>query len=300
MNLFSTFDIQSGYNNILVKPEDRHRAAFKMVEGQFKPIIMPFGLMNVPRTFQRMINHYTRPLQIKYRIRQFKVYLNNVLIAIGKEDPPEMHDQIIHKWLEICHKYQLFVQIDKCRFKQQQVEYLGLLINGDKIRLDPTKLKGIMEWPEVLISKGEVRSTLGVLGYQRIFIKNFSKLAAPLTRLTKKEASFIWMEECTAAIQNLKKALTRKLVLWQPIMNKPFFLEVDASDYATGAILFQKNHEGRPRICSVMIFPPPHFSFFFRLPPRYIIPIISPSAYLCLLTSSPLPLPSLGQLYLDP
>jgi hypothetical protein len=180
-----------------------------------------------------MINHYARPLQIKYGTKRFKVYLDDVLIATGKDDPPDMHNQIIREWLAICRKYQLFVQINKCQFKQCQVEYLGLLIDGDKIRPDPTKLKGITEWPEVLTSKGEVRSTLGVLEYQRIFIENFSKLAAPLTKLTKKEAQFVWTEECTAAIQNLKKALTREPVLWQPIMNKPFFLEVDASDYAT-------------------------------------------------------------------
>ena len=95
MNLFSTFDIRSGYNNVLVKPEDRHRAAFKTTEGQYEPVVMPFGLMNAPATFQRMINHYTRPLQVKYGSRRFKVYLDDVLIATGKNDPPELHDQIV-------------------------------------------------------------------------------------------------------------------------------------------------------------------------------------------------------------
>ena len=196
-----------------------------------------------------MINHYMRPLQIKYGSRRFKVYLDDILIATGRNDPPELHDQIVREWLEICRKFQLFLQTEKCRFKQPQVEYLGLLIDGDKICPDPTKLRGLTEWPETLTSKGEVRSTLGVFGYQRIFVENFSKIVAPLTRLTKKEAPFIWTEECTKAIQGLKKKLTGEPVLWQPVMDKPFFLEVDASDYATGAVLFQKDKEGRPRIC---------------------------------------------------
>ena len=102
MDLFSMFDIRSGYNNVLVQPEDRHRAAFKTTEGQFEPVVMPFGLMNAPATFQRMINHYARPLQIKYGTRRFKVYLDDVLVATGKNDPPEMHDQSIREWLEIC------------------------------------------------------------------------------------------------------------------------------------------------------------------------------------------------------
>ena len=249
MDLFSTFNIRSGYNNVLVRPEDRHCAAFKTMEGQFEPVVMPFGLMNAPGTFQRMINHYARPLQIKYGTRRFKVYLDDVLVATGKNNPLEMHDQIIREWLEICCKYQLFLQIDKCRFKQRQVEYLGLLIDGDKMRPDPTKLKGLTDWLEELTCKGEVRSTLGVFGYQRIYVEDFSKIATPLLKLIKKEAPFIWTIECTEAIRKLKQALTSKPVLWQPIMDKPFFLEVDASDYATGAVLFQKNKDRKPRIC---------------------------------------------------
>jgi hypothetical protein len=84
------------------------------VEGQFEPVVMPFRLMNALGTFQRMINHYVYPLQIKYGTKQFKVYLDNMLITTGRDDPPEMHNQIIHEWLEICHKYQLFMQIEKC------------------------------------------------------------------------------------------------------------------------------------------------------------------------------------------
>ena len=90
---------------------------------------------------------------------------------------------------------------------------------------------------------------LGVFGYQRIFIKHFSKIAAPLTCLTKKEVTFEWTNECTQAIQMLKKMLTEEPVLWQPMMDKPFFLEVDVSDYTTGAVLFQKDKEGKLHIC---------------------------------------------------
>ena len=107
---------------------------------------------------------------------------------MGKDDPPELHDQIVQEWLAICQKYQLFLQNKKCKFKQAQVDYLGLIIDGDKIHPDPTKLKGLTDWPEVLTSKGEVRSTISIFGYQRIFVENFLKIAAPLTKLLKKEA----------------------------------------------------------------------------------------------------------------
>ena len=102
MNLFSTFDIRSGYNNVLVRPEDHHHATFKTTKGQYEPMVMPFGLMNIPATFQRMINHYAHPLQVKYGTKRFKVYLDDVLIATRKDDPLELHDQIVQEWLEIC------------------------------------------------------------------------------------------------------------------------------------------------------------------------------------------------------
>ena len=81
------------------------------------------------------------------------------------------------------------------------MDYLGLIIDGDKIRPDPTKLKGLTKWPEVLTSKGEVSSTISIFGYQRIFVENFLKIAVLLTKLLKKEAPFEWTTECTMAIQ---------------------------------------------------------------------------------------------------
>ena len=196
-----------------------------------------------------MINHYARPLQVKYGTKRFKVYLDDILIATGKDNPPELHDQIVWEWLEICWKYQLFLQTEKCKFKQAQVDYLGLIIDGDKIHPALTKLKGLMDWPEVLSSKGEVRSTIRVFGYQRIFVENFSKIAVPLTRLLKKEVPFEWTEEYMMAIQRLKQKLTNEPMLWQPQIEWPFFLEVDVSDYATGTVLFQKDKDRWPQIC---------------------------------------------------
>ena len=249
MNRFSTFDIRSGYNNVIIRPEDRYKAAFKTTEGQYEPVVMPFGLINAPATFQRMINHYVRPLQIKYGSRRFKVYLDDILIATGRDDPPELHDQIVREWLEICRQHKLFLQPEKCRFKQPKVEYLGLLIDEERIRPDPAKLAGLAEWPEELHSKAEIRSTIGVFGYQRIFIPGFSQIAAPLTKQLSKKIEFKWTPDCTKAIKRLKEILLSEPVLHQPDVNRPFFLEVDASDYATGAILFQKDKEERPRIC---------------------------------------------------
>ena len=112
------------------------------------------------------------------------------------------------------------------------------------IRIDPTKRDGLANWPQTLHTIKQVRSTLGVLGYQQPFIKDFAKLAKPLTSLLKKDIPFKWTEECTQSLDALLKIVSSDPVLHRPDYDQPFILEVDASQYATGAILYQRDEEG--------------------------------------------------------
>jgi hypothetical protein len=121
------------------------------------------------------------------------------------------------------------------------MEFLGYLITKGTIKIDPTKRHGLEEWPRVLKSVKEVRSTLGVLGYQWQFIVNFSHLAHPLNELLKKGKKFEWTEECMQVVNALIKAVTSNPVLLCLDYKKPFVLEVDALQYATGAILYQQD-----------------------------------------------------------
>jgi RNase H-like domain found in reverse transcriptase/Integrase zinc binding domain len=118
---------------------------------------------------------------------------------------------------------------------------LGYFISKGTIKIDPSKCHGLEDWPRTLKNVKEVHSTLGVLGYQRQFILNFSHLAHPLNELLKKNKKFKWTEECTEAVDKLIKAVTSNPVLLRPDFKKPFVLEVDASQYATGAILYQQD-----------------------------------------------------------
>ena len=104
---------------------------------------------------------------------------------------------------------------------------------------DPSKIEGLKSWPTVLKSVKEVRSTLGILNYNRAFIPGFATIAKPLTELTKKDVPFVWTPRHTQAVEQLIEKVTTKPVLVHPDPTKPFKLEVDASNYATGAILFQ-------------------------------------------------------------
>jgi hypothetical protein len=110
-----------------------------------------------------------------------------------------------------------------------------------QIMIDPSKIADIKEWPHTLKSVKEVWSTLGVLGFQRPFIPGFAHLAKPLTNLLKKDLTFTWILECTEALDHLIHIVTSEPVLIPPNTSRQFILEVDASQYATGAILFQAN-----------------------------------------------------------
>jgi hypothetical protein len=131
-----------------------------------------------------------------------------------------------------------FLKATKCEFKQPQVEYLGLLLDSNTIRPDPTKVAGLKEWPRVLKSVTDVRQTLGLLNYHCAFVPGFSHIVKPLTVLLKKNTPFLWTSECTRALNKIITILMSEPVLTHPDPKKPFELEVDASNFATGAILF--------------------------------------------------------------
>ena len=124
------------------------------------------------------------------------------------------------------------------------MEYLGLLQDGETLCIDPSKIAGIAKWLQTLKLVKEVHSMLGVLGYHCAFILGFADIARPLLNLLKKRVPFIWTPECTAALDHLITLTTTDPVLRQPNHDKPFELEVDASQYATGAILYQRNANG--------------------------------------------------------
>ena len=127
------------------------------------------------------------------------------------------------------------------------MEILGWQVGAGGICINPSKIAGIKEWPRQLKDIKQVQSTLEVLGYQRLFIKNFAAIARPLHNLMKKDTPFEWTQECTDALKQLIQAVTSEPVLYQPNFTKQFELEVDAFLFAVGAVLFQRDEEGRRR-----------------------------------------------------
>ena len=200
---------------------------------------MSFGLCNAPGTFSRFIAHVITPLYKKYPGR-FRHYMDNILIAT-KDGEDKLHEQICHELFELFKKESLFLKPSKCEFEKDEVDFLGVRLGHGVATVNPSKLEGITKWPRILKNVKEVRSTLGVLGFQRPFIPGFADIARPLTNLLKKETEFHWTPECTSALETLIHIVTMSPVLAAPDPDRQFILEVDASQYATGAILFQVN-----------------------------------------------------------
>jgi hypothetical protein len=234
--LFTKFDIRWGYHNIRIREGDQEKAAFKTTIGQYEPMVMNFGLRNAPATFQRLMNQVIRPVKAKYG-EDVQVYMDDIIIATKND--LGYHRNVVRTVLKAMRDASLFLKPEKCEFERQQVEYLGLMLNGDTIEPDPSKIDGLKSWPTTLKNIKEVRSTLGVLNYNRAFIPGFADIAKPLTNLLKKDAQFLWTSLHTRAVEQLIHKVTCRPVLIHPDPTKPFELEVDASDYATGAILFQ-------------------------------------------------------------
>jgi hypothetical protein len=234
--LFTKFDIHMGYNNIRIAKGDQEKATFTIPLGQYEPMVMNFGLCNASATFVHAITRVFRTLQNQY-LGEILIYMDDILIATLND--PSCHRQIVRDILQTMREESFFLKAAKCKFEKQRVEYLGLILEGDTIKPDPVKINGLKTWPRTLKTVTEVHSTLRLLNYHRAFIPGFSHIVKPLMQLLKKDTKFLWMEKCIKALDRIINILTTALILTHSDPDKPFKLKVDASDYATGAILFQ-------------------------------------------------------------
>jgi Reverse transcriptase (RNA-dependent DNA polymerase)/RNase H-like domain found in reverse transcriptase len=229
--VFSKVDLKSGYHQIRVKPGDEWKTVFKTKEGLFEWLVMPFGLSNAPNTFMRIMNQVLRPFLNKFVV----VYFDDILIYSRNK---EEHVDHVRQVLQTLRQNSLYVNPKKCIWMTDKLVFLGFVIAADGICPDTDKIKAIQEWPTPTIVT-EVRSFLGLPGFYRRFIKNFSNITAPITELLKKN-SFEWNLEANQAFEKLKVLLTQAPVLALPNFDKMFELDCDASRVGIRAVLSQE------------------------------------------------------------
>jgi hypothetical protein len=240
--LFSKVDLRWGFNNIQIKEEDRWKAAFKTPFGAFETNVMLFGLTNSPPTFCQAMECMLHHLMHKYPTELF-VYMDDILVATTGDIT--RHRRIVCEVLEVLVEESYFLRPAKCSFEQTSVMYLGIIVDGNKLSPDPKKTSALKDWPRTLNTVRQVRSILGVLGYQQPFIPNYANITQPLVVLTRKTQAFLWTEDCTNALNKLISIILDNPSILQPDLAKPFFLQVNASAFATGAILTQKDERGK-------------------------------------------------------
>ena len=203
---------------------------------------MNFSLRNALATFQRLMNKVMRPIKAKFR-EDIQIYMDNIIITI--KNNLTYHREVVRTVLLAMRNASLFLKPKKCKFEKQVVEYLGLLLDGDTIKPDPSKVEGMRSWPITLKTVKDVHNTLEVLNYNHAFIPGFAKIAKSLTNLLKKDTPFIWTERHTNVVQQLIDKVINQPVLVHPDPQKDFELKVDTLNYATGAILFQWDKKGK-------------------------------------------------------
>jgi hypothetical protein len=145
-SIFTKFDVHQGYNNIRIRKEDRHKAAFKTEFGIFVLNVMFFSLTNLPATFQRMMDSIFQPTIDKHHLlsTEILVYMDDILIA--SSSGINSHRAAVHHVLAVLEEHDLYLKLEKCVWEADSIDYLGLILEKGVTRMDPTKVEGIRNW----------------------------------------------------------------------------------------------------------------------------------------------------------
>ncbi|CAL2247802.1 unnamed protein product [Prunus armeniaca] len=202
---FSKIDLRSGYHQLGIREEDVPKTAFRT------------------RVFQPYLDHFVI------------VFIDNILVYSGTLEGHKKHLRLV---LRTLRRKQLYAKFSKCQFWLDRVVLLGHVISTEGIYVDPQKVEAIVNWVQPK-SVTEIRSFLGLAGYCRRFMEGFSSIAAPLTRLKRKDVTFEWTKECEQSFQELKKQLTTTPILALPDNSGNFVIYSDASLQGLGCVMIQ-------------------------------------------------------------
>ncbi|KAA3470411.1 DNA/RNA polymerases superfamily protein [Gossypium australe] len=208
--MFSKIDLRSSYYQLRVKDSDVLKTLFQTRYSHYEFLVMPFGLTNAPTMFMDLMNRIFRPYLDKFVV----VFIDDILIYSRDENEHAKHLRIV---LQILRDKQLYAKFSKSEFWLKEVRFLGHIVSSDGIRVGPS-----------------------LAGYYRRFVKGFSMIATPMTRLLQKYVKFKWTNKCQQSFEKLKALLTEAPVLVQPESGKEFVVYSDASLNGLGCVLMQE------------------------------------------------------------
>ena len=239
---FSNLDMQSGYWQLFVDPNDIHKTAFITKYGLFEHVRLPFGLCNSPATFSRAMQLVLRGLSWKTVLS----YLDDISV-LGRSF--EEHLENLKAVFTRLKQFNLKLKPRKCSLFQTEMVYLGRKVTRDGISVQPGHVEKIKNWP-VPKSVNEVERFVGFLNYYREFIPDFGSISACLYEICGSKAKFAWTDDRQEAYEILRKKLINAPTLGFPNDTDDFILDTDASDKGIGAVLSQVDSAGTERVIS--------------------------------------------------
>ncbi|WVZ71092.1 hypothetical protein U9M48_019716 [Paspalum notatum var. saurae] len=230
---FSKIDLRSGYHQMRIRESDIPKTAFVTHYGHHEFTVVSFGLTNAPAYFMNMMNM----IFMKELDQCVVVFIVDILIFSRTKEEHKQHLRIV---LEKLRENQLYGKFSKCKFWLEKVAFLGHVLTAEGVSVDPEKVEAMSSWkPPRNASK--IRSFLGLAGYYRRFMENFSRIAKPMTGLLKNNLPFKWDDKCEHSFRFLKDKLTSAPVLTLPDLQKDFVVYCDASRQGLGCVLMQDN-----------------------------------------------------------
>nr|GEZ40306.1 putative reverse transcriptase domain-containing protein [Tanacetum cinerariifolium] len=221
LSVYSKINLRLGYHQLKVRDEDIPKTAFRTRYEHYEFQVMPFGLTSAPAVFMDLMNCVYKPYLDKFMI----VFIDDILIYSRNKEEHANHLRII---LELLRKEKLYANFSKFDFWISVVQFLGHVIDSQGLHVDPAKIEAVKNWASPT-TPTEIRQFLGLAGYYRISIKDFSKIAKSLTELIQKNKKYIWGEDQESAFQLLKQKLCEAPILALPEGNKDFVIYCDAS-----------------------------------------------------------------------
>src|SRR6266540_3800980 len=241
---FTSLDLTSRYWQVGMDEKDKEKTAFITPWGLFEWNVMPFGLCNALAIFQCLMNHILR----KY-LRDFTlVYLDNIIIYLKIWKGHLNHLRLV---FEALRGAGLMVKVKKCEFAKKELKFLGHIISREGIRMDPEKIEKMVNIGSPKNLK-ELRSRLDLFSFYCQYIKGFSGITKPMYELTqmenRKHVPFVWSEKRQKAFDDIKKRMIMAPIVAHLDFEKPFILYTDTSGEGIGAVLHQKDDQGKERI----------------------------------------------------
>ena len=245
--IFTSLDLRSGYWQVELDEESIPLTVFTVGPlGFYECVRMPFGLTNAPATFQRLMESCLGDLHLNWCI----IYLDDIIVFSKN---PDDHITRLEGVFEKLAEAGLKLKPSKCEFFKAKLKYLGHVVSRQGIETDPAKIEVILKWPRPK-TVTDVRSFTGFTNYYRKFIKGYAKVARPLHELTsgenakRKNRPVEWDDRCQESFETLKKLCSECPVLAYADYSKPFILHTDASTIGLGAVLYQKQADGKERV----------------------------------------------------